>query len=156
MAFFGRSSLVKTSGSWCPRVAFPLSLQWVQCPPWGLCCFCEVEHFVLCLGRSVSGSDCPRGGCSLEVALWPCQHQACLVCRPLAPCVVSRTYWLEVEVSVGAHCSALTRQMCVPGPQKRSCSGDFVLCHVTSRYSRSQSRKPQPCGNTDTRIFVSN
>lgn len=51
---------------------------------------------------------------------------------------------LEVEVSVGTHCSALTWQMCMPGPQKQSCSGDFVLCHVTSRCSRSQSRKPQP------------
>ena len=64
--------------------------------------------------------------------------------------------WLEVEDSVGAHCSALTWQMCMPGPQKQSCPGDFVLCHVTSRYSRSQSRKAQPCGNTDTRTFVSN
>lgn len=130
-ALFGRSSLVKAFGSRCPGVAFPVSLQWVHCAPWGLCCFCEVERFVLCLGRSVSGSDCPRGGCSLEVAPWPCQHQACLVCRPLAPCVVSRTYWLEVEVSVGAHCSALTWQMCMPGPQKQSCS--VASCFVTSQ-----------------------
>ena len=111
----------------------------------------------------MSGAVCVRQRLSLwwvlsgggPVAL-PTPGLPCLQAPGPVRCEQDVFSWLEVEVSVGAHCSALTRQMCAPGPQKRSCSGDFVLCHVTSRYSRSQSRKPQPCGNTDTRIFVSN